>query len=435
MFASLSIYEHTLKNGLRIIVVSTNANGKVYWGILYKVGSVDDPECKIGVSHFLEHMMFYGTDNMSKEQLQDRLRKCCISYGANTSADYTHYHHTVKKEFLHESMQIEADRMQHLKINDDDVEKERNVILEEKARDVTPINKYMDDVVRHSLYLYSNYTSPTIGHEHHITKINKKSIIKHYKKYYVPNNATLIFVGDIQKNEAIELAEKYFDKIKQTNKPINRKIVHEPLNTGINYFVEKSIPEIKIQTLELTYTFDKSVLTTLKDWNVATFLMGMLFSPIAVIKIMKDEKNLISGGDISIVTNRGNRAFLSVRMQLRNGVSRHIVEEEFLKIVRYSRDKFLTEELLIKQKEKNENFWKFLMDSPEAIFEDIVDSVKDGLTVCDMNNRAEIVERITLDDVRSIASKILKEDNITHRVYYCPSLSCSEFSGKSSRKP
>jgi predicted Zn-dependent peptidase len=135
---------------------------------------------------------------------------------------------------------------------------------------------------------------------------------------------------------------------------------------------------------------------------------------------MKDEKKLISGGDVSIVTNRGNRAFFSVSMQLRDGISRHVVEEEFLKIVRYFSDKFLTEELLINQKEKNENFGKFLMDSPEAIFEDIVGAVKDGLTVCDMNNRAKIVASITLDDLKNMAQKILKKEHITHRVHYCP---------------
>ncbi|MDR1652831.1 MAG: insulinase family protein [Prevotellaceae bacterium] len=424
LFASLEVHEHTLRNGLRIIVVPTNANGRVYWGILYKVGSVDDPECKIGVSHFLEHMMFYRTDNMSKESLCDRLGKCCISYGAYTNTDWTLYHHAVKKEFLHENMQIEADRMQNLKITDDDIEKERKVILEEKTRGVTPINSHMEGAVRHVMYLYSNYAYPTIGHKHHIERISRRSIIKHYKKYYVPNNATLIFVGDIQKNEAIELAEKYFGPI-PSKELTRREIVDEPINTGITSVVEKSIPEIKIQTLEVTYTFDKSILATLKDCNVAALLTGILFSPTVVSKIMKDEKKLISGGNVSIVTYRGNIALCSVSMQLRGGISRHVVEEEFLKIVQDFCNKFLTEELLINEKEKKKNFWKFLMDSPEAIFYDIADAVKGGFTVCDMNNRAKIVASITLDDIKSTAFKIFKKENLTHKVYYTP-VSCSE---------
>jgi zinc protease len=362
---------------------------------------------------------------MSKEQLRDRLGKCCISYGANTSTDWTLYHHAVKKEILHESMQIEADRMRNLKINDDDVEKERKVILEEKVRGVNPINNHMDGAVRHAMYLYSNYASPIIGHEHHIEGISRRSIIKHYKKYYVPNNATIILVGDVQKNEAIKLTEKHFGPIKPSKELTRRAIVDEPMNTGITHVIEKSIPEIKSQTLEVTYTFDKNILTTLKDWNVAVFLTGILFSPTVVPKIMKDEKKLISGGDVSIATNRGNRAFCSVSMQLRDGISKDVVEDEFLKIVRCFSDKFLTEELLISEKEKNKNFWKFLMDSPEAIFADIVDAVKDGLPVCDMNERAKIVASITLDDVKSIAFKILKKENITHKVYYTP-VSCRE---------
>lgn len=418
--SEIRIHEHFLKNGLRIIVVPVDSNGIIHFGVRYNIGSVDDPEDKMGLSHFVEHMMFLGTKKVSKERLSYLMDKYCIYYNAITGVESTLYYCSVRKEFLKMMMQIEVDRMQNLKMNRAEFEREKKVIMEERnLRDMDPSNRYLGDTMLRSFYFYSKYAYPIIGYAHHIENIDMESLIKHYKKYYVVNNATLIFVGNIEKEEAVKLAERYFSYLKPSKKKIERRLIQEPLNTGISYFIEKSGPEIKKQELQITYAFDKNILASLKNINVANIMINILFGPSVFTKIMMDEKALISDFEASFKTNSGNKAGLVVTMSLPEGVSIHDVEKEFLKIVHEFKEKYLTLELLEEQKEKDSLSYDFLTDRPGSLFFGIINALADN-TVCDLNNQQQIFRNIKLDDLKEMADKILKDQNITHKWYMHP---------------
>jgi zinc protease len=423
----VKIYEHTLKNGLRIVVVPVESNGRIYFGVLYGVGSVDDPMGKVGLSHFLEHMMFKGTKSVSKDHLHYLLSKYCVSFGANTDCDYTLYHHIVRKEFLYLSLVIEADRMVNLRIDDTEFAIEKGVILEEAGlRNIDPTSRYLNDAGARMWYLYSQYAPPVIGTTYTIENISPKALRKHYKKYYVPNNATLIFVGNIQIEEVVPIAEKYFGRLKPS-KELKRRVIPEPLNTGIRYFIEKSVPEIKTQTLQISYSFDKNIVVALKDMNIARFMTFMLFGPYGLTKVMKDEKNLICSARIDLGFNRGNKAFLYITLSLRDGVDRRVVEKECLEIVRNFK-KFLTNDLLQKEKEKDSTGFKFMTDSPQELFGEMVGLMKGECSLDDANNRPKIIDDITLDDLINMAAKIFRDENMNHMVYSHPTtIRCFEY--------
>jgi zinc protease len=415
----IKVHEHTLKNGLRIVVVPVDSNGQIYFGVLYGVGSVDDPANKLGISHFLEHMMFNGTKNVSKTRLRYFLDKYHVYSGANTNLDCTLYYGAIRKELLYLSLKIEADRMANLTIDKQEFAREKKVIMEEAGLDnLDPINKYMNDAVPRTLYLYSQYASSVIGTTHTIESITPKALMKHYRKYYVPNNATLIFVGSIEKDEAVQLAEKYFGHIKSSS-PLRRRVIPEPLNTGISYFIEHSIPEIKTQTLQIFYSLDKGIFATSKDIYAVQFMTGILSGPYGATKLMVDEKNLICGGGIDLSLNRGNKTFLCISLSLREGRDRRVVEKECLEIIRNYKQ-FLTKELLQMEKEKDAIGFNFTTDSPQGVFWQIVGMVNVGRSMDDVSNRRKIIESITLEDLINMAETIFKDENITHMVYLHP---------------
>lgn len=415
------VEEHVLKNGLRVIVIPTETNGTIYFGVMYNVGVIDDPECKIGLSHFLEHMMFDGTQKVSKDRLHLLMDKYCIGYNGNTGPEKTLYYCAVRKELLPLVMQIEADRMQNLKIEESECERERQIILEEKTTtlDSDPVMRYLNETVLRSIYVFSKYAYPSVGYTYHIKNIDRESLVKHYKKYYVPNNATLVFTGSISIEEALKLAKKYFASIKPSKGKVQRITIPEPINTGITHFIEKSIPEIKEQEYEIHYTFDKDLVRSLKQRSIASAMIAMLFSPTAFVKVMLDEKKLLTHCSADMVTNAGNKAHLVIQVTIRKGVSREVVEQECLKIIRDAKEKYLTQELLDIQKEKKSRAFKFLTDSPGGLFQGIINMLTE-FSIDEINNRQNIFNSVTLEEVKDMADKILQEKNITHRVYLRP---------------
>jgi zinc protease len=414
------IYEHRLKNGLRVIVVPVDSNGLIHFGVLYGVGGVDDPPGKAGLSHLLEHMMFDGTKTVSKERLDYLRSKYCASCGGNTGQDFTMYHFTVRKEFLDLNVKIEADRMTGLTLDEKEFEREKNVVLEEaRIANSDPINRNLDESMLRTFYLYSNYANPVIGTNDSIASIELKHLRKHYKKYYVPNNATLIFVGSIQEHEAVQLAEKYFGHIKPSKK-IERYHGQEPLDTGISYFIEKSIPEIKIQSLQIAYSFDKDLIGGFKGRMIARFMLGILSRDV-IAKVMKDEKNLICGGGVDLNLNYGQKACLQFSFQLREGVDRRLAQEEFLKIISKAKD-FLTEEGLQEQKDLDLVSFKFTTDSPEEYLGIVSAVVQVNYDIDDVNNRRTIADSITLDELKDMATRVFNPEYITHVVFLHPTI-------------
>lgn len=232
LMALIPIQTQTLPNGLQVVVVNNPLTPTVSVGVLYKVGTADDPRDEVGLSHFVEHLMFKGTKAMPGDAYDKALIKAGGMHNACTYFDWTMYTADVAVEHLEMVISLEADRMENLSFQAKEVESERGVVLEERGMrtDNHPFGLAYELII-HSLNQYHPYGIPPIGYPHHIKAYTYESVFKHYRTWYAPNNAVLIVVGPVQLDVVMKWAEKYFGVLK--SRPVSeRKRPDNPVVDG-----------------------------------------------------------------------------------------------------------------------------------------------------------------------------------------------------------
>lgn len=420
----IEIYEKTLSNGLKIVVVPMKTNNVIRFGIMYNVGCADDPMGKIGISHFLEHMMFKGTKNISKQKLKYLLEKYNAYTNAGTGYDFTYYYHDLNKTFLDVDLNIEADRMQNLLLNEEEINSEKNVVLEERNMryDADPYNKYFADAMYKTLYLYSNYSYNGIGYPHQIKAYTKTATQVHYNKFYTPNNAIIIITGDITKEEAFEKVEKVFGPIKKHEDVIKRDRVIDPSDIGIKYSMERESPQITNRDLTIMYTFDRKHIDTLKKNYIVKIMNDILGGTQGSVMFKKliDENDRAYGISTSVDVRAFDKAFLSVLCSLREKTDEKEIEAEILNIISSFKTKYLNKEIFQKTKDRMLNGIDMMFDSPSGMFDVVLENIVTGYRIDDLKNTYNIIKSITFSDVQNMADIILNPDNKTHRFYSHP---------------
>ena len=204
----------TLDNGLNVVVIEDHRAPVVVQMIWYRVGAADEPAGHSGIAHFLEHLMFKGTEKIPPNMFSALIEQQGGDDNAFTSWDYTAYYQRIAADRLEMVMQMEADRMRNLRMTEDDVTTERQVILEERAQrtDSDP-GALLGEQMRAALFMNSHYGIPIIGWRHEMEGLTRDDALAWYRKYYAPNNATLIIAGDVTPDEVKRLAEKYYGPI------------------------------------------------------------------------------------------------------------------------------------------------------------------------------------------------------------------------------
>ncbi|MEM7496897.1 MAG: pitrilysin family protein [Pseudomonadota bacterium] len=210
----------TLENGMQAIVIEDNRVPVVTHMVWYKVGAADEPWGKSGIAHFFEHLMFKGTDKIPEGGFSKVVAQNGGQDNAFTSWDYTAYFQRIASDRLGIVMGMEADRMKNLRINDDLVATERDVILEERnsRTDNDPSNLFGEQL-RAALYLNHPYGVPIIGWRHEIEELNLKDAKAFYDRFYAPDNAVLVVAGDVDPAEVRALAEEHYGPLAPSGRP------------------------------------------------------------------------------------------------------------------------------------------------------------------------------------------------------------------------
>lgn len=213
--ATSKVSEHTLRNGLKVLVKEDHRSPVMVSQVWYKVGSSYEPNGITGASHMLEHMMFKGTDKHPAGEFSKIIAANGGDENAFTGQDYTAYFQTMSASKLAVSLELEADRMRHLHLLPEELKKELQVVTEERRMrtDDNPQAKMQEHFMAMA-YSNSPYKNPVIGWPADIAAYTVKDLQAWYQRWYAPNNATLVVVGDVQPKEVFDLAEKYFAELK-----------------------------------------------------------------------------------------------------------------------------------------------------------------------------------------------------------------------------
>ena len=230
--ASTPVAESTLPNGMRILVKTDRRAPVVVCMVWYKVGSIDEVNGTTGVAHVLEHMMFKGTKNVPTGEYSRTIAAAGGRDNAFTSRDYTGYFQTLHKSQLSLAMKLEADRMSNLVLSPDEFAKEIRVVMEERRwrTDDRPRALVYEQLMAAALKAHP-YRYPIIGWMSDLEMMRVEDARAFYDRWYAPNNATLVIVGDVSAQEVYKLAEQHFGAIKSKTLP-TRKITEEPAQLG-----------------------------------------------------------------------------------------------------------------------------------------------------------------------------------------------------------
>ncbi|SDO08594.1 zinc protease [Lutimaribacter pacificus] len=201
----------TLDNGMEVVVIEDHRAPVVVHMVWYRAGSADEPPGSSGVAHFLEHLLFKGTDTLAPGEFSATVARNGGSDNAFTSYDYTAYYQRVAADRLGLMMQMEADRMVNLKLSRQDIATERDVIIEERNQRVEndPSSLFREQK-NAAQYLNHRYGVPVIGWRHEMEALDQAKARAFYDRYYAPNNAVLVVAGDVQPDEVRALAEQHY---------------------------------------------------------------------------------------------------------------------------------------------------------------------------------------------------------------------------------
>lgn len=242
--AAAQTHEHQLGNGLRVIVKEDHRAPTVVAMVWYKAGSIDEFNGTTGVAHVLEHMMFKGTRAVPSGEYSKLIAAAGGRENAFTSRDMTAYHVQVHKSHLPLAFRLEADRMQNLVLTDEEFAKEIRVVMEERRLRT-------DDQAQGLVYeqfmataLGSHpYRAPVIGWMSDLENMRAEDAREWYRRWYAPNNALVVVVGDVDPQEVFALAERYFGPLKTKALP-ERKPQDEPAQRGIRRVTVKAPAEL-----------------------------------------------------------------------------------------------------------------------------------------------------------------------------------------------
>ncbi len=208
------VTDFMLDNGMQVVVVEDHRAPVVMHMVWYKAGSADEKPGVSGVAHFLEHLLFKGTDKLEPGEFSATVAANGGRDNAFTSYDVTAYHQRVAADRLELMMSMESDRMVNIRLGEEEILTERDVIIEERNQRVenNPGALFREQLSA-AQYLNHRYGVPVIGWRHEMEALDLEAALDFYNTYYAPNNAILIVAGDVVPEDVKALAEQYYGVI------------------------------------------------------------------------------------------------------------------------------------------------------------------------------------------------------------------------------
>jgi zinc protease len=223
-----AVRREILSNGLTVLVQEVHTAPLVSVWCWYRVGSRDEGPGRTGVSHWVEHMNFKGTTNIPRDQMKGIVERFGGMWNGYTWIDQTTYLETAASHALDQMLFIEAERMTNGLYEPSDCESERTVIISELQGGENDPEQLLDIEVTATAFRAHTYRHPTIGWIHDLRSMTRDDLYEHYRRHYIPNNATLVIVGDVETDDALRLVEKQFGAIPHGPEPLRLRVSEPP---------------------------------------------------------------------------------------------------------------------------------------------------------------------------------------------------------------
>ncbi|MDX1804118.1 MAG: pitrilysin family protein, partial [Alcanivorax sp.] len=273
--AALPTHEFTLKNGLKVLVREDHRAPVVTVMVWYKVGSIDEAPHEAGLAHLLEHMMFKGTKHLGPGDFSKIVARYGGMDNAFTSYDYTAYYQQYEASRLPLALELEAERLKNLKIDDDAFRKELQVVLEERRQrtDDNP-NALAWEKFQAVARPGTGYSHPPIGWQALLSQLKPAQARSWFQRFYVPSNATLVIAGDVTEQQVRPLVDKFFAPLPAGHTPPRPKQSVRP--AAGDRRITLHLP-VRVPALYMMYNVPSLVTAPdSKDFYALTMLAGVL---------------------------------------------------------------------------------------------------------------------------------------------------------------
>jgi zinc protease len=408
------VSEHKLKNGLKVLVQEDHRSPVVVSQVWYKVGSSYEPGGITGISHMLEHMMFKGTDKHKPGEFSRIIAENGGEENAFTGTDYTAYFQTMNASRLAVSFELEADRMRHLHLLPEELKKELEVVTEERRmRTEDNPQAKVGEYFSATAYTNSPYQHPVIGWPSDIANYQVEDLQAWYQRWYAPNNATLVVVGDVKADEVFALAEKYFAELKPSDiKPIKPQT--EMPQLGVRKITVKA--PAKLPYLAMGYKVP-SLATAEQDWEAYALevLAGILDggnSARLSSRLVRGKQIAVSAGAGYSLTSKLSSLFELEGMpadgkkveDLEAALKKEIADLQSTLISKEELQRIKAQVLANQVYQRDSNFYQAMQ---LGMFETV------GLGWPKVDEYVKRINQVTAEQVRDVAKKYLIEDHLT----------------------
>src|SRR5882762_8591180 len=222
------VEERSLKNGLQIRLLRDNSLPVCTLYGFFRVGSRNERPGITGISHLFEHMMFNGSKKYGPKEFDRRLESAGGTSNAYTSTDVTAYYEDFASEALPLVLDLESDRMGSLLIDDDSLQREREVVKEERRfRTDNDLDGMMDEALSALVFQAHPYRWPVVGWMSDLNRITRQDCERYFRTYYAPNNCTVLLVGDFDPQQALKRSEEHTSELQSHLKLVCRLLLEK----------------------------------------------------------------------------------------------------------------------------------------------------------------------------------------------------------------
>ncbi|MBM3333114.1 insulinase family protein [Candidatus Sumerlaeota bacterium] len=291
-----------LDNGLTVLIKESHANPIVTLNVWINTGSANEPPELNGVSHFLEHMMFKGTERRPPGKVDVDIESVGGETNAAASKDFTHYYVTVASDYITTGLDVLSDTLMNSTLLPDEVERERQVILEEYRRKQDSSFPFLYDLVCEEAYLAGPYRQSVLGVTETISSITRAQLFDYYKRYYAPDNMVLVVVGDVKPQTVMPLVRKYFGPYRHKARPFDH------LDRQTRWATAASIKTVEKDKRE-TYAvlvFPAPSIENARETIIMDVVLGILSDGRSsrLYQSLREQKKLVSSIGASYGTSR-----------------------------------------------------------------------------------------------------------------------------------
>ncbi len=402
-----------LDNGMQVVVIEDHRAPVVVHMLWYRAGSADEPPGASGVAHFLEHLLFKGTEKLAPGEFSATVARNGGTDNAFTSYDYTAYFQRVAADRLELMMRMESDRMKNIQLGEEEILTERDVIIEERNQRVenNPAALFREQASA-AQFLNHRYGVPIIGWRHEMPELTLEDALSFYGTYYSPNNAILVVAGDVQPDEVRALAETYYGVIPANPDLPQRERAQEPRQMAERrlVFEDPRVAQPYVSRSYLAPERDSGVQEQAAALTMLSEILGGGTTSVMVEKLQFESQIAIQSG-----AWYGGRSLDDTTFNLfvvpSAGVSLEQAEQAMDQVIADFMQDGIDAEQLERIKMQVRAAQIYARDDVSSIANRYGRALTQGLTIADVQAWPDALEAVTAEDIMEAATLVFNRNN------------------------